>query len=177
MDDAVIGADALPESDLSFDNSIGHTAKGVYDPGKDTLIPFDPNSRTASIDFALAAATESKEGSGFDTLAAGNRGVGLFQFYAEVNTYAPWKDGDIEVNGVYTITPLRRSTYEKYFSDNAFTEGGWGTQLKSRAADSEAWNFLYQRSRSRAATECSLFACAAEDFILIRNVNNSALPV
>jgi hypothetical protein len=132
---AMLGADTLTAGDLSFSNTAQHNADGVYDPLEDTLVPFDPVSKKAGISFALAAASESFPDGGYDTLAAGDKGVGAFQFYAEVNTYAPWAKGDVSVTGYYSLTPLREPTYARYFAENGFTEGGWGTQLKQTGPD------------------------------------------
>jgi hypothetical protein len=128
---AISGADALEEGDLSFDKTSGHSAKGTYSAAKDTLVPFDAATGKASVVFALDEAGAS--GSEPGALAPEGKGVGAFQFYGELNTYAMWDDGDVKVSGTYSLTPLRGSTYEGYLEESAFTGGGWGTQLKGAA--------------------------------------------
>ena len=154
----ILGADSFQERGFDYDlGSSGSSYQGVYDVSKDTFIPFDPVSKTASIAFALAPAVkgplpaETMEpvplldengfiimdeegnpvmGNAKGSLPPDSKSIALFQFYAEMNTYAPWEDGDVEVSASYVITPLRSSTYEGYFNNGRFTLGGWGTQLK-----------------------------------------------
>ncbi|MDR1705635.1 MAG: hypothetical protein LBS19_13255 [Clostridiales bacterium] len=130
---AILGADALPEGELDFTSGAAEPVKGIYDAAKDTLIPFDPITASASMEFILASATESFPGQGYDTLAEGSMGVGAFRFYAEMNTYANWKTGDVKVMCSYTLAPLRIPAYENYLAGDNFTQGGWGTQLRSGA--------------------------------------------
>lgn len=84
----------------------------------DTLVPFAPSAEgttgSAIIGFALGAAVESAEGGKINKVADEKSGVGAFQFYAQLNTYADWKDKDIAVAGTYTLTPLRAETYSDY---------------------------------------------------------------
>jgi hypothetical protein len=121
---AILGADSLEQSGEGPD-----AFKGVYDAKKDTLVPFSAETNTASVHFVLAPATESAPGAGYDTLAEGGMGVAAFQFYANLNTYAAWRDGDVEIHAVYTLTPLRKPAYESYINYGGFTEDGWNTQL------------------------------------------------
>jgi hypothetical protein len=40
------------------------------------------------------------------SLAENNKGISSFMFYADLNTQAPWADGDITVSGKYRLWPL-----------------------------------------------------------------------
>ena len=93
-----------------------------------TLVKFTPNSNgstgSAVIAFALAKAVESTTTpDAIDSLAADDKGVAAFQFYAELNTYASWQANDLKVTGTYTLTPLRGATYTDYVANDVISGG------------------------------------------------------
>jgi hypothetical protein len=76
-----------------------------YDPTEEgTLSLFDVDDAEARIRFVLRPATGTPS---LDTLAADDGGVASFTLYAQMNTYADWADGDLDIEGVYDIRPVR----------------------------------------------------------------------
>jgi len=132
---AILGADELlPGETDPEDPYADGLPRGVYDAGKDTLIPFDVEGKDASVVFVLGAGSEGLD----EDENEDDKTIGAFQFYAELNTYANWAAGDVSVSGTYTIAPLRRSTYDGLFYSGAFTDGGWETQLRHVNANEHA---------------------------------------
>ena len=93
------------------------TAPGIYDYSETaTRAVFDPvgdgkTSGSAVIGFVLDRAVASATEGAIQSMAADDKGVAMFRFYGELNTYADWQDGDIDVEATINLTPLRTSTY------------------------------------------------------------------
>jgi hypothetical protein len=102
----VIGAKTITPGATAFaDLAFANDATVVYDSEEDgTLIEFDVDKQ-ADIGFVLAAATRTP-----DALANNAEGLAAFQFFAEMNSYAPWQDGDVNVSGVLWLTALHPDT-------------------------------------------------------------------
>jgi hypothetical protein len=99
----VIATTALGGTPTAFGDTTFNAAQTVdYDATKSgTTVIADVDTGKLKTGFLLGSAT----GAPLDTLAAGNTGLGAFKFYAELETYANWQDGDITVNGVYKLQP------------------------------------------------------------------------
>ena len=106
----LLGAKTLSTPPSFLDNlgaEFTFDAPGTTNDAFNALVPEGAGaSAKGSISFALDKATAT-------AYAAGNKGVSAFQFYAQLDTYAGWQGGDIEVEGVYTFTALRGETYDK----------------------------------------------------------------
>jgi hypothetical protein len=100
----VIAATALGGTDTVFANTeFGSSTTVTYNAAKaGTTVLSDVATGKLKTGFLLGRATGS---SAPDTLAGSNRGLGAFKFYAKLETYADWQDGDITVNGVYKLQP------------------------------------------------------------------------
>jgi hypothetical protein len=108
----ILGAASIAAGNLDYDTIPG-TAEFTYiKDTAGTLSVFDSNK--ASIRFALAAATGgSTKMDTQNALAATNKGVASYTFYAELNTYADWAAGDLDVAGVYTLVPVQTKDVPK----------------------------------------------------------------
>jgi hypothetical protein len=110
----VIGASAFAGADYTFGdtNFTDGDATIDFNLAQPTLVLFaqtDGNVEyTADFGFVLAAATDSNGDTSLDpdTLATGNEGVASFMFYAEMQAFADWANGDVGVEGVLWVTPL-----------------------------------------------------------------------
>ena len=95
-------------SDATNSTTVENITDGAIDFEYDatesgTLAAFDAAEAKATIEFALA---KSPDGT---ALAASNAGIASYTFYAELNTYAGWKDHDLDVEGTYTLIALKAS--------------------------------------------------------------------
>lgn len=75
--------------------------------GVNTLRWFDETENEASIEFLLAPGTGVAVGS------TPRDNVGMFQVYAQMETYAPWAAGDIKLSGTYTLQGFKSTDYAK----------------------------------------------------------------
>jgi hypothetical protein len=97
----LLGASDVTASTLAY-STIPGDAEFTYDKSEEgTLTAFGSDGK-ASIEFSLGAATDS-------ALANGDAGVASYTFYAELNTYADWKAGDLDVTADYTFIALKES--------------------------------------------------------------------
>jgi hypothetical protein len=97
-----------------------------------TKLNFDASTKKANMVFVLGKATDGADPDDEpDTLAAANKGVASFQFYAELHTYADWEEGDVNVKGVYSLTPLLEASYQ----NSDFVADSWGVQLIASKAN------------------------------------------
>jgi hypothetical protein len=94
------------------------TATGIsptgfaYDPTKVTTLrlfePADANVGTdGTTDFEFLLNTSGTHG----TPTTDNKGVASFQFYAVMNTYAPWSASDLSISGSYHLDGVRTTDY------------------------------------------------------------------
>lgn len=153
---AALGANDVTAGTLDF-STIPGTAKFDYDAETDTLVGLkvineegtDKGKAKGSITFALGAATASADD--LDTLAEQDKGIASFQFYGEMNPYAKWEAGDVTVSGAYTLIALRKTTYENYAADSAYTEDGLN-QLAPPATASATPTLNTDLSKTKAVT-------------------------
>lgn len=120
----MIGATSVTSGPPTFADPSEGTM--VYNRATDgTQVFFGPAAATgattsdARIEFLLGAATGEPPA----TLAASNRGVASFQFYAELNTYATWAANDISVAGNFTLTGINAAHYGDPTATGADREG------------------------------------------------------
>ncbi len=126
---AALGATGITGGAISFTTTSGSiTAKGTYSSTSAALAAFNTTDKKASLAFALDKATDTDTTGA--ALAINNKGVAAFQFYAKMNTYADWKDGDISIGGAYTLTALSATTYKNYTDNSSYITDGFN-QLKT----------------------------------------------
>lgn len=105
---AAVGAKSVGDTAPTFANTQGSY---VYDYSvAGTVAPFNAAENKTSISFALGKATIAEP----SALATDNKGIASFTFIGDLNTYASWALNDIEIEGAYTLIPLRAGTYGVY---------------------------------------------------------------
>jgi len=99
----VIGASETDGSGVATYDQVSDTSGSEYDDVDAAAIIFEPSSdkSKATGKFTIIL-DDSDETNGVQE--------GAFSFYAELDTYAPWKTGDITISGTYTLTGLKPST-------------------------------------------------------------------
>jgi hypothetical protein len=103
----VLGATSVARGVLNYSNIPGAAAVTYTKDTAGTLNVFNPQSKKASLRFALAAATGNDDKTATQSiLATDDKGVASYTLYAELNTYADWTAGDLSVAGVYTLVPV-----------------------------------------------------------------------
>jgi hypothetical protein len=84
----------------------------------------DDGEYAANIQFALATATGGNEANDPRLpqagLAADNKGISSFMFYADLNSQAMWQQATIEVEGIYTLYPCMD---EEFLAEDMWNAG------------------------------------------------------
>ncbi len=133
----ILGASDVGEDPIAFDtefassgdyfdyplDAVDVTVDDIIDSSTFRMFTYGEDDPGAMIQIVLDAATGNDNPMATQSvIAEDDKGVSSFTFFAALNTFADWEEGDLDVKGVFDVTALNSSFYDKEAED--FVEGG-----------------------------------------------------